>query len=205
MAGVPVTPPGLECLLQVGSVRVKQTRDSMFQNYCTYDILSGDGQLLYRAEEERACCGPRFNIHIRDLQGYEVLNLLLPSSFCSWETQMQVLSVAGGMLLGYIDKNWASMTSSFTLLTPQMEPVLKVRGPGWGAGFMSDAHFKITLYKENSPFGVITRVWKGMLSINDSFEIQFPLDLDVKLKALLVSCAVFIDFLYYERNRDQNN
>ncbi|KAM4687190.1 phospholipid scramblase 1-like [Rhinophrynus dorsalis] len=206
MAGPPLAPPGLEYLLQVDQVYVKQTRSSAFQTYCTYDLLTSDGRLMYRAEEDRECCGPQFNVKVRNLQGHNVLYLLLPSSFCSWETQMQVSS-GNGMILGYIDKKWASLTSSFTILSSNGERMLKVHGPGWGSGFMSDVNYKVSMYDDSRVFAVITRVWRGigreMISVNDHYNVKFPLDLDVSLKGLLVATAMYIDFLHYEeRNRN---
>ncbi|KAM8972734.1 phospholipid scramblase 2-like [Pelodytes ibericus] len=185
----------------VDTFMVKQTRRSTFQSYCTYDLLSADGHLVYKAEEERDCCGPQFDVRVRTLQGHDVLNLLLPSSACTWETQMQVISQR--MLLGSIDKNWGSLSSSFTLLSPYGEPILKVKGPGWGGGFMSDANYEIISYQDRMPLGVITRVWRGigkeLFSPNDTYSLHFPLNLDVTVKALLVACAMYIDFLHYEQ------
>ncbi|CAH2256026.1 Hypothetical predicted protein [Pelobates cultripes] len=40
----------------------------------------------------------------------------------------------------------------------------------------------------------------GMCTYNKDYEIQFPLDLDVKLKALLLSTGLLFDFLFYQRN-----
>ncbi|XP_078524629.1 phospholipid scramblase 3-like isoform X2 [Lissotriton helveticus] len=61
---------------------------------------------------------------------------------------------------------------------------------------------------ESHTIGRITRVWRGfrkeMFSANDHYSVQFPIDLDAKVKALLLSTGIFIDHLYYEqRNRNQ--
>ncbi|CAH2272355.1 Hypothetical predicted protein [Pelobates cultripes] len=206
MAGIPLIPPGLEHFLGVDKVHVKETRESLFQSYSTFDLLTADDRLVYRAEEQRDCCGPRFDIRIRDIQGYDVFNALLPSDFCSCETRM-VVSVPTGMPLGYIDRSWGSLTSSFTLLTSLGEPSLKVHGGGWS--FMSDKNYEITAYNDNVILGVITHVWRGvrkeMLSSKDYYTIQFPSDLDVKIKALLVACAMLIDYLHREQRRQSNN
>ncbi|OCT59617.1 hypothetical protein XELAEV_18001039mg [Xenopus laevis] len=204
MTQLPVTPLGLENLLQMDEIRIKQTRHSLMQSYCTYDLLTPDGALLYRAEERRECCGPRIDVSVQDLSGQHVLMLLLPSSFCTWETQLQV-SEASGMLLGYIDSSWSSR--NFTILTPTGQKSLIVQGPGWGGGFMSDANFQVSMYNGQEAFGLITRVWRGakkeFFSPNDYYTVKFPRDLDVGVKALLVACTIYIDFLHYrERNRN---
>ncbi|OCT90936.1 phospholipid scramblase 3 [Xenopus laevis] len=203
MAGPPVIPPGLENLVQMDEIRIKQTRRSTFQSYCTYDLLAPNGALLYQAEERRECCGPRIDVSVQNPHGQHVLLLLLPSSYCSWETQLQVSS-GSGTLLGFIDRSWSTM--NFTILTPTGEKSLKVQGPGWGGGFMSDANFQVIMYNSQAALGLITRVWRGMkkefMSPNDYYTVKFPRDLDVKVKALLVACTIYIDFLHYEeRNR----
>uniref|UniRef100_A0A8C5LWM7 Phospholipid scramblase n=1 Tax=Leptobrachium leishanense TaxID=445787 RepID=A0A8C5LWM7_9ANUR len=203
MAGIPLVPPGLEPLLRVDKFHVKETRHSVFQPSSTYDLLTPDGSLVYKAEEEIECCGPNFNVWIRDLGGRDILQVLLPSGYCSCELKMQVLSVPEGSLLGYIDKSW----TSYYLLSPTGEPTLHVHSPGWGSGFMSDQNYMITPYNDKTPLGVLTRVWRGFrkefLSSTDHYAIQFPADLDVKIKVLLVACAMFID--YDERRRRRNN
>uniref|UniRef100_A0A8C5LU26 Phospholipid scramblase n=1 Tax=Leptobrachium leishanense TaxID=445787 RepID=A0A8C5LU26_9ANUR len=193
MAEIPMVPPGLEPLLQTDTVHVKETRHSTFQSCCTYDVLTSDGCLVYNAEEEQSCCGPRFSVWVRDLRGGDILHILLPTAWSSCESKMQVISVPGGSILGYIDRTW----KSFVLLTPTGQPTLEVRNPGWGSGFMSDINYRITPYNDKTPLGVITRVWRGFrkefLSSTDHYAIQFPADLDVKIKALLVACVMFIE------------
>uniref|UniRef100_A0A803JIB8 Phospholipid scramblase n=1 Tax=Xenopus tropicalis TaxID=8364 RepID=A0A803JIB8_XENTR len=191
------------CLVPQGLIFYPIAGHSTFQNHCTYDLLTPSGALLYRAEETRECCGPRFDVSVQNLHGQQVLSLLLPSSYCTWETQLQVFS-GTGTLLGYINKTWASM--NFTILTPTREKSLEVQGPGWGGGFMSDVNFQVTMYGSHAAFGLITRVWRGVkkefFSPNDYYAIKFPRDLDVNVKALLVACTIYIDFTYYEaRNR----
>ncbi|XP_053574391.1 phospholipid scramblase 3 isoform X2 [Bombina bombina] len=202
MAGIPAVPPGLENLLQINEVHVKQTRQSAFQTRCTYDVFTSDGCLIYRAEQEIECCGPRFNLQVQNLQGYNVMNLLLPNS--CWGIQLQVFGPPG-MLLGYIDKEWASFNSSFNILTALGQPSIKVKGPGWGGAFMSDVHFQVMTLDGSAPLGVITRVWRGVrkefFSVNDNYKVQFPGDLDVKVKALLIACTFFIILKKHKRRK----
>ncbi|XP_075452559.1 phospholipid scramblase 3-like [Ascaphus truei] len=198
MAHIPGVPPGLEHLLQLDQVHIKHIRQSMFQAYHTYDLLSHSGHLLFRVEQERECWGPRLDLRVRNLQGYDVLNVLLPSACCSCDTKMQV-SCPPGLLLGYVEQDWGSFTSSFTLLTPEGEASLCVRGPGWGGGFMSDTNFQVTMLNSSQALGQITRIWRGLFSSNDHYSVQFPIDLDVKVKALLIACTLYINHLYYEQ------
>ncbi|XP_040203125.1 phospholipid scramblase 3-like [Rana temporaria] len=208
MAGVPVAPPGLEYLLRANGLLMKQTRQSTFQSYTTYDLLGTDGQLVYQATEQRECCGPRMHLKVNNTQGYNVLNLLVPSNFCSWDTKLQVFC-SSGELLGFIYKEWTSFSIKFDILDPSGLVCLKVKGPGWGEGFMSDQDYKVLSADKTTQIGVITRVWRGlrkeMFSIKDKYTINFPMDLHVSMKAMLMACALFIDLLEEERSRSDDS
>ncbi|PIO29623.1 hypothetical protein AB205_0130760 [Aquarana catesbeiana] len=86
---------------------------------------------------------------------------------------------------------------------------LKVKGPGWGEGFMSDQDYKVLSADKTTQIGVITRVWRGlskeMFSIKDKYTINFPMDLHVSMKAMMMACALFIDLLEEERRRRNNS
>ncbi|XP_075062235.1 phospholipid scramblase 1-like [Mixophyes fleayi] len=208
MARIAITPPGLEYLAQVSQFHVNQTKSSMFQTYCTYDLLSPDGLLVYQGVEERDCCGPRMDVKVRNTQGYNVLNLLLPSNFCSWDTILQI-SGSSGEPLGYIQKNWTSFTASFDILNTHNQICLKVKGPGWGEGFMSNIIYQVLSADKSVSVGSITRVWRGfsteLFNITDNYVVQFPRDLDVTMKAMLLACTIFIDLLSHEQHRESHN
>ncbi|XP_073479476.1 phospholipid scramblase 3-like [Aquarana catesbeiana] len=208
MAGVAVAPPGLEYLLQVNALSMKQTRESTFQSHTTYDLFGTDGQLAYQATEHRECCGPRMDLKVNNAQGYNVLNLRVPSNFCGWDTKLQV-SCSSGELLGYIYKEWTSFYIKFDILDPSGLVCLKVKGPGWGEGFMSDQDFKVLSADRTTQVGVITRVWRGlskeMFSSKDKYAVNFPMDLNVSMKAMLMACTLFIDLLEEERSRSDDS
>ncbi|XP_046905032.1 phospholipid scramblase 1-like isoform X2 [Hypomesus transpacificus] len=54
------------------------------------------------------------------------------------------------------------------------------------------------------PIGRISKQWSGLLKETftdaDNFGIQFPLDMDVKMKAVLMGTCFLIDFMYFERS-----
>ncbi|KAM3910128.1 phospholipid scramblase 3-like [Leptodactylus fuscus] len=204
MAAVPFVPSGLQELIPISQLYIHQKWSSMFQNYCTYDVLGPSGNLLYQATENRECCGPRMDVDVRNVQGYNVLNLQIPANFCSWETTLQV-SDASGQLLGFVAQNWTFSSASFDLLNPMSEICLKVKGPGWGEGFMSDRDYQVLSADKSFSLGLIRRVWQGlgteMFSREDKYMVQCPPDLDVAMKAVLMSCGLLIDLLEQERRR----
>ncbi|XP_056408196.1 phospholipid scramblase 2-like [Hyla sarda] len=208
MAAFPIVPPGLQELIPVSQFYINQKWNSMFQYSCTYDLLGPNGNLVYQATENRECCGPRMDVRVQDTQGYNVLHLLIPYECCSWETKLQVID-ASGQLLGYIEQNWSFSSASFDILNPLNQICLKVKGPGWGEGFMSDRVFQVLSADKSFMVGHITRVWKGiskeMFSREDKFVVQFPPDLEVSMKAILLSCTLLIDLLEHERQRNERN
>ncbi|KAM5126690.1 phospholipid scramblase 3-like [Mantella aurantiaca] len=204
MARVPVGPSGLESLLQVNGLFVKRTRNGVLYSFCTYELFDPDDRLVYQAVEQRECCGPRLDLSVNNTQGNNVLNLMLPSDSCGCDTRLQVSS-SSGEILGYIYKEWTSFSLSFDILDSSGHVCLKVKGPGWGEGFMSDLNFKVLSADKTTQVGLITRVWRGlykeMLTYKENYKISFPIDLHVSTKALLTACTLFIDLLEEERRR----
>ncbi|XP_065889206.1 phospholipid scramblase 1-like [Dysidea avara] len=53
----------------------------------------------------------------------------------------------------------------------------------------------------------ISKQWSGLVkeyfTDDDNFGIQFPMDLDVKMKAVMMGACFLIDFMFFERQ--QNN
>ncbi|XP_068129922.1 phospholipid scramblase 3-like [Hyperolius riggenbachi] len=207
MARIPIAPPGLEQLVQVAGIRVKQTNSSFAFDGSTYDVLTPIGSLIYQARDERSCCGPRMDVGIFNAQGQSVVHLSVPDGCFTWETRLEVSSSTSG-LLGYIDKKVTSFAASFDILDPSGRVVLKVKGPGWGEAFMSDTNYQVVSADKTAQVGIITRVWRGisteMFSNKDNYMASFPLDLDVNMKAMLMACTLFIDLLREEEKRKNN-
>ncbi|XP_066444723.1 phospholipid scramblase 3-like isoform X2 [Eleutherodactylus coqui] len=208
MAGALMVPPGLQDLIPVSHFYINQTWNHTFQNYCTYDLIGPNGHRVYEAKEYREFCGPRMDIRVQNLQGYNILNLLLPAHFCSWESTLQVID-ASGHLLGFVEKNWSFSAASFDILRPDNQLCLKVQGPGWGEGFMSDQVYQVLSADKSFAVGQIIRVWQGlgreMFTREDKFVVQFPADLEVSMKAILIACTLMIDLLDHERRRQHSH
>jgi hypothetical protein len=52
--------------------------------------------------------------------------------------------------------------------------------------------------------GKISKQWSGLakeyFTDADNFGIQFPMDLDVKMKAVMIGAVFLIDFMFFERS-----
>ncbi len=62
---------------------------------------------------------------------------------------------------------------------------------------------------DRSEIGVITKQWSGLLREGwtdaDNFGVTFPVDLDVRMKAVLLGAVFLIDFMFFEKSGDQAN
>ena len=115
-------PPGLEYLLQVDNLIVKQKVEWLeaflgCETKNKYKILSPNGQQIYEAEEETDCCTRNFcgvnrpfELEIRDSQGNELIHLYRPfrCKSCWFPCFLQVLEVYSppGTLVGTVEQEW---------------------------------------------------------------------------------------------------
>ncbi|XP_078525570.1 phospholipid scramblase family member 5-like [Lissotriton helveticus] len=210
MAALPNIPPGLEYLTQVDQILIHQKRHSMFQTGSEFEILNAVSQKIFNAIEEKECWGPRLDVRVYDNSKCHVLNILLPDQCCNRTEELEVYSPTSGSLIGYIAKNWGAFSISFSILNEAKESVLRVVGPGFEMTAFKDVNFEVKTSNEAHTVGRITRVWRGLrkeiFSSNDHYSVQFPIDLDVKVKALLLSTGIFLYYLYYEqRNKDSSS
>ncbi|PWS21442.1 hypothetical protein DKP78_23550 [Enterococcus faecium] len=63
-------------------------------------------------------------------------------------------------------------------------------------------NFQVVSLDELTQVGMISKQWTGLVreafTDADNFGIKFPLDLDVKIKAILLGGCFLIDFMFFE-------
>uniref|UniRef100_G3NHM7 Phospholipid scramblase n=1 Tax=Gasterosteus aculeatus aculeatus TaxID=481459 RepID=G3NHM7_GASAC len=196
---IPACPPGLEYLTQVDQLLIKQKVELVealvgFESNNKYEVRNTVGQNVFYAVEEndclsRQCCGPMrsFNIHVLDNYGQE----------------LEVQSPPGNTV-GYVTQQWHPFSPKFIVANEHLEPVLKIHGPFCGWSCLPDVDFEILTLDEVSKIGKISKQWTGLLreafTDADNFGIQFPMDLDVKMKAVMIGACFLIDFMFFETN-----
>ncbi|CDQ92431.1 unnamed protein product, partial [Oncorhynchus mykiss] len=61
---------------------------------------------------------------------------------------------------------------------------------------------QIVTMDEVDKIGKISKQWTGLLreafTDADNFGIQFPMDLDVKMKAVMIGACFLVDFMFFE-------
>nr|XP_060623746.1 phospholipid scramblase 2-like [Anolis sagrei ordinatus] len=217
-------PPGLEYLSQIDQILIHQQIELLeiltgFETCNKYEIKNSLGQRVYFAAEEsdcctRNCCGPSrpFTMKIMDNMGQEVIELLRPlrCSSCCFPCCLQELEVHAppGTPVGYIKQTWSPCLPKFTIQNAAREDVLKIVGPCIVCSCCSDIDFEVMSKDEKNTVGKISKQWTGFVreafTDADNFGIQFPQDLDVKMKAVMLGACFLIDFMFFEHGQDRN-
>ncbi|XP_068136857.1 phospholipid scramblase 2-like [Hyperolius riggenbachi] len=214
---IPNCPPGLEYLSQIDQVLIHQQVELLealigYESNNKYEIKNSMGQRVYFAAEQNDCCtrnfcGPArsFVITIVDNMGREVIRLSRPyrCSACCFPCCLQKLQVEAppGTVIGHIKQNWHPCLPRFTIMNEREEEVMKIHGPCVPCSCCSDVNFELKSLNE-SDIGRISKQWTGLVKETftdaDNFGVQFPMDLDVKMKAVVLGACFLIDFMFFE-------
>ncbi|CAH8558102.1 unnamed protein product [Schistosoma intercalatum] len=224
-------PPGLEYLTQIDQLLIKQVIDAIetfvpyeVQNrYTCYNTL---GQSVYRCYEEsdfcsRAFCGASrpFVLHILNNNNSEVIRAIRPfrcdcypccSCLECCQEELEVQSPAGNCI-GYVKRVFSGCNLDYHILDSNQSTVLQIHGPSccFCECLGSDIIFKVTSADGTVEIGRITRKWSNIVqeffTDADNFGVSFPMDLDVKVKAILLAAVFLIDFKYFEKKPKQSN
>ncbi|XP_006895173.1 PREDICTED: phospholipid scramblase 1 [Elephantulus edwardii] len=218
-------PPGLEYLTQIDQLLVHQKMEILevitgFETRNKYEIKNSLGQRVYFAVEDsnccvRNCCGPArpFVLNIIDNTGREVITLERPlrCDTCCCPTCLQEIEVQAppGVPVGYVIQTWHPCLPKFKIQNERKETVLKITGPCITCRCCADVDFEVKSLDEQAVVGKISKQWTGLLkeafTDKDNFGIQFPLDLDVKIKAVLLGACFLIDFMFFESSGNQSS
>ncbi|CAG0923626.1 unnamed protein product, partial [Notodromas monacha] len=177
-----------------------------------YRIKNSLGNRIYCAEEkssgfQRAIFGPSrsFKVRICDNYEQEVLSFSRPlrCSCCLFFCCLQLLEARtnAGYRIGTVEQSWSLLRPTFIIKDDMGVAKLKVVGPCGRACFSSsDVTFQIfSMEKPGEKLGkIVERRISNLLEKNrtdaDMFGVSFPINLDVKLKAVLIGT----DFMYFE-------
>jgi len=218
-------PLGLEYLTQIDQLLIKQQIElleviSGCETRNKYKVNNSVGQLVFDAKEDsgccsRQCCGPNrtFNMVLSDNTGRRVIECHRPlscASLCFCGSKMEVRSPLTNEIFGYCKQVFSCTKSRMDIYDSNNQKIFEISGIICGINCCNDVDFKVKDLNGNS-VGLIQKQWSGCcqeaISDADNFMVRFPIDLDSRLKAVLVGAVFLIDFLYYEQpaNKDQNN
>ncbi|XP_034425028.1 phospholipid scramblase 2-like [Hippoglossus hippoglossus] len=222
---VPVgVPPGLEYLAQIDQILIHQKVELLeafigFETNNQYEIKNSLGQKIYKAKEKndcctRNCCGSlrSFDMKIKDNLDREVIRLIRPfrcvSCWCPCCLQEMEVQAPPGTTIGYVKQVWHPFLPRFSIHGADKETLMSLEGPCFACNCCGDVNFKLKGKGGDKTIGRISKQWSGLLkevfTDTDNFGIQFPLDLDVKMKAVLMGACFLIDFMFFEKVGEAN-
>ncbi|XP_036337947.1 phospholipid scramblase 2-like isoform X1 [Rhagoletis pomonella] len=221
-AGIPNCPRGLEYLTMVDQLLVKQKVELLeaftgFETNNKFSIKNALGQKVYYAVEDNDCCtrnmcGPArpFDMKIFDNFRNEVIHLNRPlaCSACCFPCCLQTMEVSAppGSVIGTIEQEWSICSPSFRIKNHIGDTVLRIEGPFCTFTMCGDVEFKVVSLTGET-VGKISKQWSGLarelFTDADFFGINFPMDLDVRMKAVLLGATFLIDAMFFEKQANQ--
>lgn len=218
-------PPGLEYLTQVDQLLIKQQVELLeaftgFETNNKYKILNSMGQQVFFAAEDTDCCtrqfcGPcrPFEMRILDNMQREVIHLNRPlrCSSCFFPCCLQEIEVQSppGTVIGYCVQNWSICFPRFEIQNAAREAVLRIEGPFCQCNICGDVEFTLLSVDGQNEVGKVSKQWSGLakeaFTDADNFGITFPMDLDVKIKGVILGACFLIDFMFFEETANHND
>lgn len=216
-------------------IRIEQKKETLefinpFNQANTYYVRDQSGRELLLAEEYRHFLlgSSAFTLRIRD-QTQEIFTVkrrlaCVPFGYCFPRLlERLVIEAATGEPIGTVDQVRRGCSLYFTIKDEAGQVQLSVRFPS-SMSFCSDMAFEVVDVHDNV-VGEIRKKWAGFaqeaFTNADNFGVSFPVDLDVKFKALLISVTFLLvslnliylllsaansthfllqDFMYFEKN-----
>ncbi|XP_030029424.2 phospholipid scramblase 1 isoform X2 [Manduca sexta] len=218
-------PRGLEYLTLIDQLLVHQKVELLeafvgFETNNKYTIKNSVGQKVYYAVEDndcctRNCCGPMrpFDMKIMDNFTNEVIHLHRPlacdSCWCPCWLQSMEVSAPPGTVIGSIEQEWSICKPNYVIKDAVGDVVLRIKGPCCTFSICGDVEFHVYSKEGETKVGKITKQWSGLareaFTDSDYFGISFPIDLDVKIKAVLLGACFLIDFMFFEKGDNRSN
>ncbi|XP_049270079.1 phospholipid scramblase 2-like [Rhipicephalus sanguineus] len=212
--GRPDCPAGLEYLTHVEQIVIQQKVELIevflgIDSANAYEAKNAMGQLIYNIRENssfcaRCCCGPQrcLEIDVSDYTNTVVIHIVRPlrCSHCCCFCCLQAVEVQAppGTPIARIRQRWSICHPYFTIYSPEDEPALHVVGPICTESMpcKCDVKFEVRS-RDGVAIGAVTKEWGGLVkeyfTDADSFNVTFPLDLAVNMKAALLALSVLIN------------
>lgn len=200
----------MEKMSSINSLMVHQKKElgevlTGFETKNKYAVLDVAGNQIYFAQEESGSVLLRwflralrpFTITVLTEANEVVLQVTRPFRF--YFHRIEVID-SQGELLGTIERRFSILRRIYSVYNSTGKEVYQLFGP-----ILHPWTFQIR--KDGIEYGKITKKWSGLLKEGftdaDNFGVMFPVDWDVKLKALFLGAVFLIDFVHFE-NKGNN-
>ncbi|CAF1218435.1 unnamed protein product [Adineta steineri] len=188
-----------------------------------FGVFNDRGEQVYYAFEESDFCERiycpktrKFTLHVVDSSNTEVIRVHREFKCCSgccWcaccDACSQEVTVESppGTFVGSVAQECSGWRMNYAIKDMNGQEVFKIVGPGCvcDGPYACCCENKFTLYSADGvhEIGAIHKKYRGYLvealTSADNFTIQFPLDLDVRMKAVALAALFLIDFSNYVR------
>ncbi|XP_077296213.1 phospholipid scramblase 1 isoform X3 [Arctopsyche grandis] len=218
-------PPGLEYLSLIDQLLVHQKVEILevltgFETNNKFTVKNSIGQKVYHAVEDtdcltRNCCGPMRPFEMKILDNYrnQVINMHRPLACesCCFPCCLQSMEISAppGTVVGTVEQEWSLCSPTFAVKNAAGSTVLRIEGPMCRFGICGDVEFKVMALDGETVVGKISKQWSGLLreafTDADYFGITFPMDLDVKMKAVLLGALFLIDAMFFEKSGNRES
>ncbi|XP_055304796.1 phospholipid scramblase 1-like [Sitodiplosis mosellana] len=218
--GIPNCPPGLEYLTLIDQLLVKQKVRLLevatgYQQNNKFVIKNAMGQNVYFAVEDNDCCTRNcfgsvrpYDMKVMDVYQNEVIHFYRPlaCSSCCFPCCLQSIEVtSSGQVIGRVEQEWTLCYPHYSIKNHSGETVLRIEGPLCKFSCGNDVDFNI-LSLDGTQVGKISKQWSGLarelFTDTDYFGISFPMDLDVRMKAVMLGACMLINSMFYEHDKD---
>ncbi|XP_068129933.1 phospholipid scramblase 3-like [Hyperolius riggenbachi] len=190
-------PSGLVPLLQVNQLCIRE-KFSVSQGWGrSFDVLNDAGQQVFQSVQEVVCCGPQYDVRVKD-KGGETVMQFLEHCACTCDHQMEV-HCPPGYPVGSVKLHWNNLVTHLSVLDASGKLVLLILGPSFPTSVFGNTTFEVKSSDEQHVVGLIKME-------TDNYLVSFPLDLEVTVKAILLGAAMYLDNLILaSRRRVQSN
>jgi len=225
------TPPGLEYFAVLDSIWCMQKASIMelvtnLESNSKFQCLNSQGLQVYYASERNDCCTRNclgsmrpWLIEIYDPANRVVMKVTRPYRFNSvWQPfglpfnacclQEVTVTDVNNAPIGRIVQKYSIFGAHLEVQDEAGQQLVTIKCPFFTCPCFSDVDFPIFKNPADpTPFARIVRKYRGLareafLQGVDSYNVQFPMDLPIKTKALLFCASFLIDFMYYEKKAE---
>ncbi|CAK6442923.1 unnamed protein product [Pipistrellus nathusii] len=116
-------------------------------------------------------------------------------------------TVATSTTIDHVLQTWHPFLPKFSIQDADRHRILRVVGPCWTCGCGTDTNFEVKTLDESLSVGHTSKQWAGWargrlpraLPDADDIGLRFPLDLDMRVKAVLLRATFLIDYKFFEK------
>ncbi|XP_077327284.1 phospholipid scramblase 1-like [Lithobates pipiens] len=185
-------PPGLRGLLQINQLSIHE-RFSVSQRWArSFDVLDHRGQRMYQGNQHVECCGPNFDLRVRDSRGDEVMSVTESNSCgCSREAVLTLPSTGN---IGFVSFPSNNFITHLSIMDSSREVLLLILGPSLKISIFGNISFEVKSRDEQHVVGMIR-------SEGNQYTVIFPMDLEVTMKAMILASCFYLDSIIYDQRR----